>query len=37
MNNNFFEEIVNKSIIYYENNYLCPQFKKFTTKVSVID
>jgi hypothetical protein len=37
MNNDYFEQIATKSVIYYENNYMCPQFGKPPTKESVID
>ena len=37
MKNEYFEEIVTKSVKYYENNYLSPQFTEQTSRESVID
>jgi hypothetical protein len=37
MKNEYYKKIVAKSIIYYENNYLPPQFMEHTTEESVID
>ena len=37
MNSDYFDEIVNKSVTYYENNYLNPEVKTQATKECVLD
>lgn len=37
MNNDYFTEITAKSVMYYENNYLSPEFEEQATKDSVVD
>tara|TARA_Y100000590_G_C15418950_1_gene900613 strand:- start:18 stop:422 length:405 start_codon:yes stop_codon:yes gene_type:complete len=37
MNNQYLEEIKTKSVVYYENNYLAPEFSNHTSRESVID
>jgi len=37
MQSKYYEEIVNKSVVYYENSYLYPQVEKQVTKESILD